>query len=510
MNKAEFLKKLNRIFDFVLIAFSLLMFCDYAVKCMGSDIWYDEVFSVDFAGRSFKELVSLTAADVHPPFYYIYLKILSPIIRAVIPGHEIIPAMKLCSLLPLIIMLILGITFVRKHFNLNTAAAFMFLISAMPKLADYYVEIRMYSLCMLLVFLSFLFGSKILDGKKIYFIPFAVCGIITAYTQYYALIAIVGLYISLFICFILLKRYKDIIKLIICVLVSALCYIPWLPSFFSQIGAVESGYWIEPMSLRSIFGCIKFMYLPGLGAKGYIFAGLMIAASAFIIIAFIIKCIKQKKSVNELYTAFGGTLALIIIILTGFIFTFLGHPIFVYRYMLPAFGAFYLGLAFMLTTVSRDFEMKETAMFIVLFIPFILGGDLAYNNFNYEESNKLSKAPEASEALNTFKEDENAVIVCNFDQLTTLMDYYIGPERVYLYEDEVDTIVTKMYENDGQRIENDEIKALLESGNSVYFFGSFNSREDILSDWETLGIGNEEIYDSILEERYYFNVYRLY
>ena len=39
-----------------------------------TDIWYDELFTMEFATRPVKELISLTARDVHPPFYYMIVR----------------------------------------------------------------------------------------------------------------------------------------------------------------------------------------------------------------------------------------------------------------------------------------------------------------------------------------------------------------------------------------------------------------------------------------------------
>ena len=39
------------------------------------NIWYDELFSMEFAKRPISELISLTARDVHPPMYYIVLRL---------------------------------------------------------------------------------------------------------------------------------------------------------------------------------------------------------------------------------------------------------------------------------------------------------------------------------------------------------------------------------------------------------------------------------------------------
>ena len=42
--------------------------------CFSGDIWYDELFTMGLAGQSLSELTAITAADVHPPLYYMIVK----------------------------------------------------------------------------------------------------------------------------------------------------------------------------------------------------------------------------------------------------------------------------------------------------------------------------------------------------------------------------------------------------------------------------------------------------
>lgn len=51
--------------------FALLSF----VIGLNQSIWFDEAYSVNLAQRSVGEIISLTAVDVHPPLYYLFLKV---------------------------------------------------------------------------------------------------------------------------------------------------------------------------------------------------------------------------------------------------------------------------------------------------------------------------------------------------------------------------------------------------------------------------------------------------
>ena len=53
-----------------------------------------------------------------------------------------------------------------------------------------------------------------------------------------------------------------------------------------------------------------------------------------------------------------------------------------------------------------------------------------------------------------------------------------------------------------------QIRALFRQGRSVWFIGSFNSREDIVAQWAAEGLKAEET-GSYLLERYWFNLYKI-
>ena len=53
------------------------------------------------------------------------------------------------------------------------------------------------------------------------------------------------------------------------------------------------------------------------------------------------------------------------------------------------------------------------------------------------------------------------------------------------------------------------IKTWCEDGRRVWFIGSFNSREDIVAEWEADGLKVEET-GSYFLERYWFNLYKIF
>jgi hypothetical protein len=76
-----------------------------------------------------------------------------------------------------------------------------------------------------------------------------------------------------------------------------------------------------------------------------------------------------------------------------------------------------------------------------------------------------------------------------------------------LYGGEPETLIARLLPECVGMPDISQIKELVEN-NDVYFLGSFNSREDLLKEWEQYGITYTED-GSYLLERYWFNVYHL-
>ncbi len=489
----------------LLAAISLLIFVHICKYAMGDDIWYDEVFSLSFARHSFGDIVRLTSRDVHPPLYYFYLKIVTSLICAVCGSESFIIASKIASLIPWIGLFVLGITYIRKKFGYLAFGLYVLLILAMPQIPTYYVEIRMYSLALFFITSEILLTHHILtnSGKRatVSWILFFFLGILTAYTQYYACIAVIGNYLAMFLIALFTKNpdKKSLLKnTILCSLFSVILYIPWLPKLKSQMDAISGTYWIQPLTLRSLAGCVKFAVLPVvyMGNMPVISAGLTLLAVFILFIMFIRK--RQREDVISIICCF---CPIFTVVLSGFILSALGTPIFIYRYLIPALGGVWLLVGIMAEkTIQKPF-------FLVLLVPFLLACFLNIKGLDAEEGNKLVQIDRAMEAVETIP--ENSVIITNFDHVASIMAFYRQDCDIILYESPIDKLLPDMFGNITDMVSDEQILMLTKDNNqSVYFLGSFNSREEIVEAWKTLGI-NSTMTDNVLIERYWLNIYKL-
>ena len=608
-------KKLKNGCGVLFLFLGILSFFVCLLQAFGQDIWFDEVFSVNFIQHSYKEIAALTGKDVHPPLYYWYLKLFHDIGKVLVPAASSIVLCKLASMLPFVGIFVYTLTAIRKNFGLHVAGLFWFLIMTMPQISNYTVEIRMYSLALFFITAAFVHscelvcafpaqgvseaertaepgaaagteetaepgtaagteetaepkaaGSEVISGAVLasgsvtgenglikgwkrnkHWLLFWVYGILTAYTQYYACVAVIAIYIALFVFFVVkahkgktektsckkthihkeqLKEQEAILtkapvkgwkaehtteqetgriaekcigKVLLCAGLSVLAYLPWLPFFFSQVRTVSSSYWIQPLAWKSIFGCMKYIFLPVSYAvkKNYVLACVMILLFGA---AFLYSFLMKRKDARGRFFLLTGLWIAVFTTLIGFVCSILNRPIFVYRYLIPCLGAMWLVAA----VVLWDFIEKNWG--ILLFVPFLLSGYSNMQGFYGEENKKIVEMEATQSFLADFPKD--AAVLCNFNHVQAVTACYLkDSNEIWLYGSNPEDLIAELLPQCRGLEDTTELSQLVKE-RDVYFFGSFNSREELLKEWETEGIAYTEE-GTYLLERYYFNVYHL-
>ena len=584
-------KKLKNGCGVLFLFLGILSFFVCLLQAFGQDIWFDEVFSVNFIQHSYKEIAALTGKDVHPPLYYWYLKLFHDIGKVLVPAASSIVLCKLASMLPFVGIFVYTLTAIRKNFGLHIAGLFWFLIMTMPQISNYTVEIRMYSLALFFITAAFVHSCELVRAfsaqgvseaertaepgaaagteetaepgaagsvtgenglikwwkRNKHWLLFWVYGILTAYTQYYACVAVIAIYIALFVFFVVkahkgktektsckkthihkeqLKEQEAILtkapvkgwkaehtteqetgriagkcigKVLLCAGLSVLAYLPWLPFFFSQVRTVSSSYWIQPLTWKSIFGCMKYIFLPVSYAvkKNYVLACVMILLFGA---AFLYSFLMKRKDARGRFFLLTGLWIAVFTTLIGFVCSILNRPIFVYRYLIPCLGAMWLVAA----VVFWDFIEKNWG--ILLFVPFLLSGYSNMQGFYGEENKKIAEMKATQSFLADFPKD--AVVLCNFNHVQAVTACYLkDSNEIWLYGSNPEDLIAELLPQCRGLEDTTELSQFVKE-RDVYFFGSFNSREELLKEWETEGIAYTEE-GTYLLERYYFNVYHL-
>lgn len=600
----------REIVAFLLLGLSLIMLGKSVMLCFSNDIWYDELFTVGLAEHSYGELVRLTAADVHPPLYYCMVKLFADLCKLIIPGAGTVIPAKIVSVLPYFILLVYAVTLIRKRFGLFVGGLFLFCVAAMPQLSAYTVEMRMYGWALLFVTATFLHaytlvenyvnrgtgvdkmrageadavgaeagaGGPVLadDAAKrrrkhahaLNAAAFVLYGLAAAYTQYFACVAVMMVYLCLLLAFLFQDR-RRIKEWFFYVAVSVICYVPWLFALAGQLIAVSENYWILPLSWRSLGGCVKFLMKPAFANEtlNTVLAVILFAAYVGLWCRWLLKLYhysREKKKNGEnignrekskslaereslavscsedeeggasrFWLATAGITVLAGLVAFGFAASFLIRPIFVYRYMIPAAGCFWLGFALCLNetlcklkTIIRADEnigavngklcklmAMHSAVGVALTLLVVIIGLRDYRAFMGEEEYKIRLMAETEKALAMIGPQDS--VLYNFDQVQAVTGYYL-PRTVerFLWCAEGEKLIQEITSPCGTVEDVEDLREMLDTAGeedrekNVWFIGSFNSREDIVSEWREAGLNVEEK-GSFLLERYWFNLYKI-
>ena len=536
---------------FFIAAFVCLLWS--VILSFSIDIWYDELFTMEFAKRPTGEMLGLAARDVHPPLYYMIVHLFLVVFNGIgVLGDgagQMAPEAlaKLVSVLPFMIIMIYAGTVVRKRFGLLAAGIFSFAIVSMPQMPEYTTEIRMYSWALLfvtgmmihgfLLFESFRAGNQkgwdIGNGLALWLYASA-----SAYTHYYAALSAGIIFGMLFVVMLVLfikamksagkesVSFKAFGMLIICINLTAIAYVPWLSVFLSQASAVKANYWIQPVGIRSIGSAIKHLF------KGYFVndqVAVVAAVVFFVIIAALfiknlLLYIKNRQD-RDLFVVL-SFLVLPFLVAGGLLASVLLRPVFVNRYMLPAYGCFWLAVAIMVSgeleaLLKKRFDSETLKSSIggkvfaglgtALLVLILVTGIADYRSFIGNEQYRIVNM---EKTLSLFEDiSPDTVIISNFTHVQGLLSYYLNRDgedyKVHLYQEEPEPLIGEMVPGLETIDDPVDIANYLEGGKKVLFLGSFNSREELVRQWEEeFGIKNEN-QGSYLMERYWFDVFAL-
>ena len=385
-----------------------------------SNLWFDESYSVGLARHTFGEIWSIGGHDVHPILYYWMVRIVYLMTGGTIMAYRIF------SVIPIAIMIILGYTHIRKDFGEKTGFIFSFLSAFLPEMAQYAIEIRMYSWAILAVTILALYAYRLTkeDNTKNWII-FGLSSLASIYLHYYGLMAAGLINVFLLIYLIVKRRKKGIIFIISFGILQGLAYLPWLVNFATQLSNVSSGYWIgfsfpkTPMELLSsqLAGYVKTSDYTGL---------LVPTVLALELYAYMIyKTYKYAKAKEDLNSFKWSVIVYFAVILAAIIITALMKTsILYYRYLFVITGLYIFAVSFILGKEENKIEIVA-----ILSVIAILG---VYNNIvmmkdNYDYSNQ-----EPIKYLNENVKEGDTIVYADFGG-GSVVAVQFADNQVYFY-----------------------------------------------------------------------------
>jgi mannosyltransferase len=236
----------------VAVAFGLRVY-----HLASQSLWYDEAFSVYLAGMGFGEIIARTAADIHPPLYYVLLHVW---MLAAGSGEFALRFLSLVfGVLTAPVLFQVSRRLLRSQFAEAPPGAGL-VTTAIAAIAPLYVwysqEGRMYSLLTFLGALASLLLLRLLAGDarrpRLELTIWAAIGVAAIYTHFY------GFFLLGFQCLYVAWSFATTPgsrpaarKLLLAAATVVLAYLPWLGVTFTRLGA-DVSYWEGALSLSEV------------------------------------------------------------------------------------------------------------------------------------------------------------------------------------------------------------------------------------------------------------------
>lgn len=345
---------------FYFIATFLLITWSFSISS-----YVDEDFSLGLIRHSWSQIITLDAMDVHPPLYYLTLKVFlnittfwtsSMVIKTIFSR---IFSVICFAIMSKGIQVIFKITLNKK---INFFIIFLGLI-LLPNVLYHATCIRMYAFGAMLIIWELICLLKFRQKNRFTFLIYAlILAELAAYTHYFAAI-IAGLLIFYeFISYIKNKQYRSAIKTGIIGCLLFILFIPWATIAFKQISTVSQHYWM-PNSLNNF---VDLFYYRAFPISVFFFIGFIL------LILLTILCYKKgsvsfKKIYRRVLFSFYGTMFL------GIAISFLIRPIFQSRYLFFIFPLYLCLTCFELSKIMKNNKKSLKIIEIAILVFLSLG-----------------------------------------------------------------------------------------------------------------------------------------
>lgn len=431
---------LSRVF---IIAYALFLFSLHFIRIFDQNFWADEAFTINTVRENFMEMIHITALDVHPPLYYIIVKVFAEIFGYTGAVYH------LASVIPYGIMLILGVTIIWKWFGKETSIIFITFASLLSTSIQMNVEVRMYSWGTLFVLVCFLALYKILTDEQSYaWAIFVVAALAAAYTHYYCLISVAFFYLVLIIEVVLRKR-NLLHKMIGACVITVLAYLPWLFVLLETFQRSTGDFWQTELQPMEQF--VEYIF-----SSKYSFIFMII-----FVIAVLIWMVMERKLSEKMVWILAGIAALIGTAAVGIMVSVLVRPMFISRYLYPVSVVAWLLLG---VCISR---LKGKTVYALIITLLILSSGLPeYYSTYIEEKDSNAKLEQTLEMANVLIEEDDIIITNDMFIYWTVAKLYYPKNQCdyfdFVYPD-LDTDKTYWCINT-KKLSNKEKETLLNKG----------------------------------------------
>ncbi len=360
--------RISKFWPYVSLLACIGIFLALVLQSINLPIWFDEGYTAYLVKGDFGEIWSLTAMDVHPPFYYFLLKIWSMIF-----GTSLV-SLRMMSVFFGVVAIILLFFLVKKWFGKKPAMVATLAMAISPFLVRYGMEMRMYMVILTIVLAAtYVLTLAVENNQKRWWVLYAILVALGMYTHYFT--ALIWLTHILYLQFVLKKPvYKK--PIIFAYLGAVLLYIPWIPALLGQMKSISGGFWIPPVTAETPVNFLTNIFF--FKSAGELVGWSLLLAIAFLAVYILIeksafKVIKKEKS-QLIFLLMLFVVPPLAMILVSLIY----KPMFVDRYLIPSsiIAWVLLGVSFAFLPFKKVRDMWMVAMCTVVIVSTAVVGNV--------------------------------------------------------------------------------------------------------------------------------------
>lgn len=420
-------------FLLMVVGFALIFAAISLSIGMSQSVWFDEAYSITLAKRPIDELVHLTAIDVHPPVYYLFLHFWGGLF-----GFGEL-SLRLSSVIPMFFAIILMAILLKRLFNKPFAGFATLLLCLSPMLIRYGFEIRMYAMATMLAVLATIVLVLIeaeKNAKQRHLLQFAYAALVALgmLTLYYTIV--IWLTHFAYLIWQTVKSKKPILRqeFWLMYILAVLLFTPWLFVAIKQFTNGALAQISEPMTVNNLLGVFSFnlLYKP-IWQLDQIF-GLLILGFITLFGVLLAKKIKNKQKNTSflIFMAAGPLLVEILICLV--------KPMYVERYLVYS-APFLIALIAYLVFEAQSKQRCLSMVYLFALVGFGIFSLQQVGNFNFQRMQKPDIREMATRISITDKKEDKGdqtriaelPILTDSPYEAIELGYYLPNNKIYFY-----------------------------------------------------------------------------
>lgn len=423
------MKKIKIALPYVL---AVLVSLFVSFPAVSNSVVLDEAYSIDLVRGSVSDIIQGAAADVHPPLYYLILKL-----AASFGGEALFKYRIVTALGTYLNLLLVGATMIRRQWGCRVSTLYILWFGLTYSTLEKSTFVRMYSwgglfVTAAAVFLFFYYKN----GRKRDIFLGIMMTLAAMYTHYYAVMAVFFAWLFLLLAVFLKKRRKTGYILLGGAAVAA-GYLPWLGKLLNQSKRVTDNYWMTG------FNWHEWKIVPAalMETADGSFIGVGMVLYSFLVILLILALIRRKWDALLCVSVFVCTMIM------GALLSVLFTPIWATRYMYVAWGLVSLFVAIVAGEVTSFYSNIAQGLLIAVLA---VTGLISLNTMLADET--MSNTADEWVAFLEEHVDRDACIIVDDPAEHSLVYAFYLPDADFIYTEnllgqDVEAILSDFLEN---------------------------------------------------------------